>query len=75
MSRTSARVRLLIASLFLLVLAGCTKIPEDRVFRTPIPDGWNIQILRYVDREAGVVCYTYQGRGLSCLPLGSTKLR
>ena len=31
-------------------------------------------VSRYVDREAGVVCWTYQS-GISCLPIDATTLQ
>ena len=30
---------------------------------------------RFVDDEAGVVCYTYWNRAVSCIPISQTKLR
>jgi hypothetical protein len=44
-----------------------------------VVDGLPIDIYRYIDREAGVVCYKYdsakyQQGGLSCLPLDQTRL-
>ena len=29
---------------------------------------------RFVDEEAGVVCWLYWGNGISCLPIGETRL-
>lgn len=30
---------------------------------------------RYIDRDAGVVCWTYQRGGISCMPFDATTLQ
>jgi len=30
---------------------------------------------RFIDEEAGVVCYTYWNKAVSCIPIAQTKLR
>jgi len=37
------------------------------IFKTPV--------YRFVDREAGTVCYAFSSYGISCIPMSATKLR
>ena len=43
-------------------IGGC-KGPDEKIA---------FDVNRYVDKEAGVVCWTH--RGISCLPISETKL-
>ena len=75
----------LLALLVILVLVGCapkitvdTGVDTSPGIHTIISDrpGWGPAISRYIDREAGVVCYTpHNGRAIYCMPISSTNLR
>lgn len=65
--------------LILLIATNCGAAPPtpegaERLLEYPRQtDGWS----RFVDDEAGVVCWWYKsgyGGGLSCLPLSETNL-
>lgn len=65
---------LLLAIFAMVPLAGCA--PHVIV---PVEPGVNSghNISRYVDAEAGVVCWVYnpgQAGGISCLPIAETRL-
>lgn len=63
----------LIVVLCLLLFVSCVPPHEDVV---DVPVGYNTA-QRFVDEEAGVVCWTYifsAGAGMSCLPINQTRL-
>lgn len=82
MSRIPVRVRLLIVLLSLLFLVGCKPIEYDTGIPTTTVTTQTIgrtarfnPIIRYVDEDAGMVCYVpYTGRAIFCLPLDETTL-
>jgi len=43
---------------------------------TEVYHSWNprMSVVRIIDSDARVVCWLYNGRGISCLPINSTKL-
>lgn len=60
--------------LVVLMLAGC--VPTGVEPETISSDAMR-SVRRYVDVEAGVVCWTYKSGyagGISCLPLSQTRL-
>ena len=79
-------MRVLLASLAVIMLIGCAPIKYDTGFLVVTTvasdthfigtEGSIRQLIRYVDSDASVVCYmTFNGRGVFCLPLNDTKLR
>lgn len=65
--------RLLLGLLLLLVACGPAGEPQKQVNGGSVGHG----ISRYVDNEAGVVCWVYDGfksAGIDCLPIGETGL-
>lgn len=62
----------------LVLAASCAGVPDapessqiTRNEKVRISDS----IVRVIDTEAGVVCWTYYADGISCLPLESTLLK
>jgi hypothetical protein len=62
----------LLMALFVQVVVSCapTPTPQDSVGWRNMDNG----VWRYVDKEAGVVCWGRYSYGISCLPLSQTKL-
>lgn len=57
-------------TLLVVILASCAPSTTNQI-KPPLPYG----IKRFVDTEAGVVCWAYAyngGAGLSCIPLNHT---
>ena len=50
------------------LLVVCLGIIAWYIFFQPVSD----TVGRYIDESAGVVCWTYQRGGISCLPLKET---
>lgn len=67
---------LLLVVLLSLLLAACGPQSEQGAQDTPKVTSVYIAkgLARIVDAEAGVVCWIYAGRGLSCMPLSDTLL-
>jgi hypothetical protein len=80
---------LLIMILMATILVACTPEytpPENAIIHRRVTDSFNIKLLmkggmlaisRFVDEEAGAVCWLYEGYekgGISCLPLDQTNL-
>ena len=68
---------LFVVGLF-FVISGCSSALSDEVPTTNLDSSTAPYIGRYIDDEAGVVCWLwdsggYKG-GLSCLPIADTKL-
>lgn len=61
---------ILVLALALVLIVGCAPAMPDDVELVSN----NIPIRRYVDEEAGVVCWMYYSNGISCLPVDQTKL-
>jgi hypothetical protein len=58
----------IVVSMAVLSLSGCST-------RGDIPSGLNhTGVERHIDPEAGVVCWTYNAHGISCLPISETTL-
>lgn len=58
--------------IFVLVLCGCNYQAKEQ----PIYDSHRVE--RYVDEEAGVVCWVYTAPlrgGIYCIPIEETKLK
>ena len=78
-------MRFLLALLTIMLLVGCAPVKYDTGIPViPIVDsdtqfvgtkGAIKQLIRYVDSDAGVVCYmAFNGRGVFCLSLSDTTL-
>lgn len=66
-----------LALLVLLVLVACGASAEAQVLSPEDPPFTDIGngVARFIDDEAGVVCWMFYSKGtLSCLPLSETKL-
>lgn len=64
--RSNAMKRLLL--ILVVLLTACTS--SEAVIEGSMPNS----IERHIDEEAGVVCWMYHSRGISCLPLDQTLL-
>lgn len=68
--------KLILIVLTCLLLVGCTPESSNPAFAgTKLP--YDVDIYRYVDGEAGVVCWVFFGiykGGISCLPISETLL-
>jgi len=76
MRRTATRAGLWFCVALLVVCAslaiittGCepARTNDDITYLDEAPG-----IRRFIDKEAGVVCWLYQGYGISCLPISVT---
>lgn len=72
--------RLLLIALATLALSGCGGIEPDAQPQEQTYENMNLQhtrysssLARFIDTEAGIVCYTWS-RGIDCLPISETKL-
>ena len=68
----------LFAVIFAIMIfaSSCVAAPKMPVGSVSVPDTYQ-ELIRVVDREAGVVCWVWKNTtygGLSCLPLKDTKL-
>lgn len=77
MNKTTRDVvrNLVLLAAVLVVMMKCAPVYEDQIETSQINPYTNIE--RYVDEEAGVVCWLYAGYqgGLSCLPIDQTDLK
>jgi len=67
----------LIIFLLALILTACSAPPPKEQLKTESINDIRYNITRYVDDEAGVVCWVYgnyEKGGLSCLPLSQTSI-
>lgn len=68
----------LVLLVLVFLLAGCSQIQyEDDPAQQVMPIPNNYGVVRYVDEEAGVVCWIYSAYhkgGISCFPLDDTLL-
>lgn len=62
----------LLSTLFFSSCAAPNPDVEEGVGSRPIP---GTAVYRVVDAVAGVVCWTYDGTGISCLPIEQTKIK
>jgi hypothetical protein len=63
--------RVLIIVLMSLCLMGCGPENVDEGVELP----YDVSVYRYIDGEAGAVCWVYYTRGgISCLPISDTIL-
>ena len=65
--------RLVVLVVMILILTSC--VPEGVTVEQP--DIIKSNVTRFIDEEAGVVCWEYDGYrsgGISCLPIDETKL-
>lgn len=73
-------ISLLIGLLLLgLLLIGSSCVPtsvtgRDSQGSSVLISSNNVPLQRYVDEEAGVVCWYFYEGGISCLPIGQTCL-
>lgn len=69
----------IIVLLTCLLLISCGSAPIDQASVIPqiASDGLPYGVGRFIDHEAGVVCWlsdVYYGNSISCLPIGETLL-
>jgi len=72
-----AMITIVVITIGLGIYLMITSIPLDAkkdIFATS-RGGEADGLSRFIDDEAGVVCYTYWNRAVSCLPISQTKLR
>lgn len=70
-----------LALVLALALVSCGGVTDPAVLVTPAPDDARVVVgqritgafYRYVDAEAGVVCWTHSD-AIDCMPIGETKL-
>jgi hypothetical protein len=73
--------KIIMMILVLITLVGCASYPTESPIRDvpnddiKIFDSLSNGVFRFIDKEAGVVCWTVYQNGISCLPIGETKLR
>lgn len=79
MTPITVRLRATAVLLVLFILAACSSPPRSEPTASNevgIAGGWDV-VRRVTDNEAGVVCWYYNGYqkgGISCLPIGETRL-
>ncbi|QIR31212.1 hypothetical protein M1M18_gp088 [Halorubrum virus Serpecor1] len=76
------KILLILAVVSTITLAGCVaEQPEESPIKANASDATEVyednqkSVDRFIDREAGVVCYAsvaYEGGGLSCVPMNDT---
>ncbi|UBF19628.1 hypothetical protein HRTV-10_gp44 [Halorubrum tailed virus 10] len=76
------KILLALAVVSTIALAGCVaEQPEESPIKADASDATEVyednqkSVDRFIDREAGVVCYAsvaYDGGGLSCVPISET---
>ncbi|AAL54983.1 hypothetical protein HfxHF1_420 [Halophage HF1] len=76
------RILLTLAVVSTIALAGCTaEQPAESPVKSNASDATEVyednqkSVDRFIDREAGVVCYAsvaYEGGGFSCVPMNDT---
>lgn len=70
MKWNDALLAILALGIVVALIGSCTT-PDYRPEGSSIPSGSN----RFIDEEAGVVCWTHGAQGIDCLPIESTKLK
>lgn len=67
-------MRAILLGLMLLMLIACEQPHTGVRDEEPLYHGAHGVVDRFVDDEAGVVCYLYYSQGIHCLPLTQTRL-
>lgn len=65
--------QVLLTAIVAMVALALILLPAARASGEPIGDK-TLGFARYVDKEAGVVCWSLYRQALSCLPLSDTRL-